>query len=88
MKRDPAIEKGEHVIKEKRSPFFIGSRLNVIRISNSTFWFGGGGHLLLLITAMLISPTVWFQGPVAEAVTQVNAKGCVFVVFARGMVHV
>lgn len=88
MKETPALEKWEHVIKEKRSPFFIGSRLNVIRISNCPFLPCFGGHLLLLITTMLISPTVWFQGPVAEAVTQVNAKGCVFVVFARGMVHV
>ncbi|KAI9284150.1 hypothetical protein BC943DRAFT_326437 [Umbelopsis sp. AD052] len=32
---------------------------------------------------MTTSSPVWFQGPVAEAVTQVNAKGCVFVVFAR-----
>ncbi|KAH8551940.1 hypothetical protein BGW37DRAFT_520210 [Umbelopsis sp. PMI_123] len=32
---------------------------------------------------MTTSSSIWFQGPVAEAVTQVNAKGCVFVVFAR-----
>jgi hypothetical protein len=35
---------------------------------------------------MTTSSSIWFQGPVAEAVTQVNAKGCVFVVFARGIV--
>ena len=34
---------------------------------------------------MTTSSSVWFDGPVAEAVSQVNAKGCVFVVFAHGM---
>ncbi|KAJ2955226.1 hypothetical protein NQZ79_g8740 [Umbelopsis isabellina] len=33
---------------------------------------------------MANSSSVWFEGPVADAVAQVNAKGCVFVVFARG----
>lgn len=39
---------------------------------------------LLIFTVMVTSSSVWFQGPVADAVSQVNAKGCVFAVFARG----
>jgi hypothetical protein len=39
---------------------------------------------LLISTVMVTSSSVWFQGPVADAVSQVNAKGCVFAVFARG----